>query len=94
MYEENGVCVVCERARIYRVLRVWLRYAINVAVPGEIQRLSELVDEGHDPELVDRVVRLVDVAEFKRRQTPLGPKVTTRGFGRDRRMPIVNHFRG
>ena len=55
---------------------------------------AELVDEGHDPELVDRVVRLVDVAEFKRRQTPLGPKVTTRGFGRDRRMPIVNHFRG
>ncbi|GIS98595.1 MAG: hypothetical protein CM1200mP26_03080 [Acidimicrobiales bacterium] len=35
---------------------------------------AELVDEGHDPELVDRVVRLVDVAEFKRRQTPLGPK--------------------
>ena len=55
---------------------------------------AELVDEGHDPELVDRVVRLVDVAEFKRRQTPLGPKVTTRGFGRDRRMPLVNHIRG
>jgi len=55
---------------------------------------AELVDEGHDPELVDRVARLVDVAEFKRRQTPPGPKVTTRGFGRDRRMPIVNHFRG
>ena len=55
---------------------------------------AELVDEGHDPELVDRVVRLVDAAEFKRRQTPLGPKVTTRGFGRDRRMPIVNHFQG
>ena len=55
---------------------------------------AELVAEGHDPDLVDRVARLVDVAEFKRRQTPLGPKVTTRGFGRDRRMPIVNHFRG
>ncbi len=55
---------------------------------------AELVADGHDPDLVDRVVRLVDAAEFKRRQTPLGPKVTTRGFGRDRRMPIVNHFRG
>ena len=55
---------------------------------------AELVADGHDPDLVDRVVRLVDGAEFKRRQTPLGPKVTTRGFGRDRRMPIVNHFRG
>ena len=55
---------------------------------------TELVEDGHDPELVDRVVRLVDAAEFKRRQTPLGPKVTIRGFGRDRRVPIVNHYRG
>ena len=55
---------------------------------------TELVEDGHDPELVDRVVRLVDAAEFKRRQTPLGPKVTIRGFGRDRRLPIVNHYRG
>ena len=53
-----------------------------------------LVDSNVDPDLVDLVVRLVDAAEFKRRQTPLGPKVTTKGFGRDRRMPIVNHFRG
>ena len=53
-----------------------------------------LVEDGHDPDLVDRVVRLVDAAEFKRRQTPLGPKVTIRGFGRDRRVPIVNHYRG
>ena len=53
-----------------------------------------LVEDGHDPDLVDRVVRLVDAAEFKRRQTPLGPKVTIRGFGRDRRLPIVNHYRG
>jgi len=52
------------------------------------------VEDGHDPDLVDRVVRLVDAAEFKRRQTPLGPKVTIRGFGRDRRVPIVNHYRG
>ena len=55
---------------------------------------TELVEDGHDPDLVDRVVRLVDAAEFKRRQTPLGPKVTIRGFGRDRRLPIVNHYRG
>jgi NAD+ synthase (glutamine-hydrolysing) len=55
---------------------------------------TELVEDGHDPDLVDRVVRLVDAAEFKRRQTPLGPKVTIRGFGRDRRIPIVNPYRG
>ena len=55
---------------------------------------SELVADGHDPDLVDRIVQLVDAAEYKRRQTPLGPKVTVKGFGRDRRMPIVNHYRG
>ena len=66
---------------------------LEAYVEGNLTR-TELVAEGHDPDLVDRVVRLVDGAEFKRRQTPLGPKVTTRGFGRDRRMPIVNHFRG
>ena len=55
---------------------------------------SELVADGHAPDLVDRIVELVDAAEYKRRQTPLGPKVTVKGFGRDRRMPIVNHYRG
>ena len=66
---------------------------LEAYVEGDRTR-AELVADGHDPDLVDRVVRLVDAAEFKRRQTPLGPKVTTKGFGRDRRMPIVNHFRG
>ncbi|MBI02596.1 MAG: NAD+ synthase [Acidimicrobiaceae bacterium] len=55
---------------------------------------SELVADGHDPDLVGQIVELVDAAEYKRRQTPLGPKVTVKGFGRDRRMPIVNHYRG
>ena len=66
---------------------------LEAYVEGDRTR-AELVADGHDPDLVDLVVRLVDAAEFKRRQTPLGPKVTTKGFGRDRRMPIVNHFRG
>jgi NAD+ synthase (glutamine-hydrolysing) len=54
---------------------------------------SELVDAGHDPELVRRVVRLVDLAEYKRRQTPPGVRVTPKAFGRDRRMPITNRYR-
>jgi NAD+ synthase (glutamine-hydrolysing) len=54
---------------------------------------AELVAEGFDPELVDRVVRLVDVAEYKRRQYPPGPKVTPRAFGRDRRLPITSRWR-
>ena len=45
-------------------------------------------------EVVERVCRLVDIAEFKRRQTPLGARMTTKAFGRDRRIPIINHYRG
>ena len=54
---------------------------------------SELVEAGFDEELVRRVVRLVDLAEYKRRQTPPGVRVTTKAFGRDRRMPITNLYR-
>jgi NAD+ synthase (glutamine-hydrolysing) len=54
---------------------------------------DELVAAGHDPELVDRVVRLVDHAEYKRRQYPPGPKITAKNFGRDRRLPITNRWR-
>ena len=55
---------------------------------------SELVAAGFDPELVDRVTRLVDVAEYKRRQSPVGVRVTPKSFGKDRRVPIVNRYRG
>ncbi|MCP5029629.1 MAG: NAD+ synthase [Actinomycetia bacterium] len=54
---------------------------------------SEIIALGHDDETVRKVVRLVDIAEYKRRQTPLGIRVTTKAFGRDRRLPIVNRFR-
>jgi NAD+ synthase (glutamine-hydrolysing) len=54
---------------------------------------AELVAAGHDPGLVDRVVQLVDRAEYKRRQYPPGPKITPRNFGRDRRLPITNRWR-
>ena len=52
-----------------------------------------LIAAGHDSELVDRVIRLVDHAEFKRRQYPPGPKVSRRNFGRDRRLPITSRWR-
>jgi NAD+ synthase (glutamine-hydrolysing) len=54
---------------------------------------AELVAAGHDPALVDRVVAMVDHAEYKRRQYPPGPKITPRNFGRDRRLPITNRWR-
>jgi NAD+ synthase (glutamine-hydrolysing) len=58
------------------------------------QSRAELVALGFDKDLVDRITRLVDVAEYKRRQNPPGPRITTKAFGKDRRMPITNGFRG
>jgi len=54
---------------------------------------AELIALGHDAELVSRVARLVDIAEYKRRQMPPGPRITTKAFGKDRRMPITNAYR-
>jgi NAD+ synthase (glutamine-hydrolysing) len=53
-----------------------------------------LVLRGFDPADVDRVITMVDRAEYKRRQAPPGIKITTRAFGRDRRVPITNRYRG
>jgi NAD+ synthase (glutamine-hydrolysing) len=55
--------------------------------------MAELIAAGHDPGLVERVVRLVDTAEYKRRQYPPGPKISQKNFGRDRRLPITNRWR-
>lgn len=54
---------------------------------------AAVVAEGWDPALVERVITLVDRAEYKRRQYPPGPKVSKRNFGRDRRVPITNRWR-
>ena len=54
---------------------------------------AELVAAGHDPALVERVIRLVDTAEYKRRQYPPGPKISQKNFGRDRRLPITSRWR-
>ena len=54
---------------------------------------EEIVAMGFDPELADRVIRLVDSAEYKRRQYPPGTKISFKAFGRDRRLPITNGWR-
>ncbi|WP_218052099.1 NAD+ synthase [Cellulomonas algicola] len=54
---------------------------------------AELLARGFDPAVVDKVVTLVDRAEWKRRQYPLGPKVTALAFGRDRRLPVTSRWR-
>lgn len=54
---------------------------------------QELIERGHDPALVMRITRLVDLSEYKRRQMPPGVRISNKAFGRDRRMPITNGFR-
>jgi NAD+ synthase (glutamine-hydrolysing) len=66
---------------------------LEAYIEGDRTR-ADLVADGFEKDLVDRVVRLVDLAEYKRRQTPLGPRVTIKGFGRDRRLPVVNRYLG
>ena len=56
--------------------------------------VDEIVAKGHDRATADRVWRMLDRAEYKRRQAPPGVKITRRAFGRDRRYPITNAFRG
>jgi len=54
---------------------------------------EEIVALGHDPAIVDRVIAMVDGAEYKRRQAAPGIKITPKAFGRDRRLPITNRYR-
>jgi NAD+ synthase (glutamine-hydrolysing) len=54
---------------------------------------EKLMAAGADPELVRKVVEMVDRAEYKRRQAPPGVKITPKAFGRDRRIPITNRYR-
>lgn len=55
---------------------------------------SEIIELGHDEAVVRRVTRLVDIAEYKRRQCPPGVRVSSKAFGKDRRLPITHAYRG
>jgi NAD+ synthase (glutamine-hydrolysing) len=55
--------------------------------------ITEVTNAGFDPDIVTRVARLVDGAEYKRRQSPPGVRITAKAFGKDRRMPITNRYR-
>ncbi|WP_320066872.1 NAD+ synthase [Micromonospora sp. RTGN7] len=61
-------------------------------VDGDLGRAG-LVEAGHDPAVIDRVLRMVDTAEYKRRQSAPGTKISMKAFGRDRRLPITNRWR-
>jgi NAD+ synthase (glutamine-hydrolysing) len=66
---------------------------IEAYVDDDMTR-GEIIAAGHDPETVHRIARLIDLAEYKRRQSPPGPRISSKAFGKDRRIPITNRFRG
>jgi NAD+ synthase (glutamine-hydrolysing) len=69
---------------------------LDPVLEGYIERdlgSRQLIEEGFDPALVERVIALVDRAEYKRRQFPIGAKISIRNFGRDRRVPITTRWR-
>ena len=75
---------MCIRDRLDPLLEAYVEFDRTAA---------ELVAEGSDPELINRITRLVDLAEYKRRQSPPGPRISSKAFGKDRRLPITNLYR-
>jgi NAD+ synthase (glutamine-hydrolysing) len=73
----------------YEVLDPILRAYVE-----EDRSAAEIVELGYEEDMVRRVIRMVDAAEYKRRQSPPGIKITPRAFGRDRRLPITNRWQG
>ena len=67
---------------------------VIMAYVEEDKSLEQIIAMGFDEEAVKRAARLVDVSEYKRRQAPPGIKITPRAFGKDRRLPITNRFKG
>ncbi len=59
----------------------------------EDKSAKELIKSGLPKDVVRRIIRLVDRNEYKRRQSPPGVKITTKAFGKDRRLPITNHYK-
>ncbi|HAA07322.1 MAG TPA: NAD+ synthase, partial [Acinetobacter schindleri] len=54
---------------------------------------DDIIEKGFEEEVVKRVIRLVDVNEYKRRQGAIGPRISSRAFSRERRYPIVNGWK-
>jgi len=67
---------------------------VLTAYVEEDKSIEQIMAKGFDKEVVEQVAQLVDGSEYKRRQAPPGIKITPRAFGRDRRLPITNRFKG
>ena len=72
----------------YAILDAILKASIE-----ERLSIQEIAGFGYDKQEVKRIVRMLNLAEYKRRQAPPGVKITERAFGRDRRYPITHGFR-
>jgi NAD+ synthase (glutamine-hydrolysing) len=68
--------------------------AILAAYIEDEYSAEEIVALGYERDTVRRVIRMVDMNEYKRRQAPPGPKITGKSFGKDRRLPITNRYGG
>ncbi len=67
---------------------------VLTAYVEEDKSVEQIIAMGIDEKVVKQAARLVDTSEYKRRQAPPGVKITPRAFGRDRRLPITNRFKG
>ncbi|KAF2958469.1 NAD synthetase [Thermotoga sp. Ku-13t] len=77
-----------EKLPPYEVLDEILRLYVEEGLDVE-----EIVEKGHDPEIVERVLKMLHSSEYKRKQAPMGTKISMRAFGKDWRMPTTNKFR-
>ena len=64
---------------------------LNLYIEND-NNVNEIISKGHDKNTVKDIIKLVDKNEYKRRQSAPGIKVTSKNFGRDRRMPIANNY--
>lgn len=71
----------------YEILDEVLRLYVE-----EEQSAQRIIAQGFEQEMVMRILRLVDISEYKRRQAALGPRISKRSFGSDRRYPVTNHW--
>ncbi len=65
---------------------------MNLMYVEQDESKQTIIEQGFNEQTVERVIKLIDFSEYKRRQAPLGVKITPRGFGKDRRYPITNKF--
>ena len=91
---ERALAIAREFDDSWWATRTMVRLALWSFDDGELARAEELTREGHDAATVQRVWRLLEGAEYKRRQAPPGVKLRPKAFGRDRRTPITNRWPG